>query len=103
MNSKAWRDLLEWNLHVEKRKTKKNSDYFGGLPEAKSRAFDLITDFKDEPDSSVITIFEYKDGYQIDAITNHPEFELHREEYDPEDVVALVFYRKGERIIKDMK
>lgn len=105
MNSKAWRDLLEWNLHVEKRRSKEipDRDYFPTLEKAKERALDLITDFKDEPESSVVTVFEYEDGFQIDAITDHPEFELYSDQYEPEDVIALVFYREGKRVFKRMR
>lgn len=104
MNSKAWKDLLEWNLHVERKKSQESrDDFISSLKRAKDRALDLIADFEDEPEDSVVTVFEYGKGYQIDAITNHPEFELYRDEYGPEDVVALVFYREGDRTIKSMR
>lgn len=103
--SEAWQDYFEWKKHVrEQRKAKEDPDLFKTFKGAKIGARTLLTDFSSEPDDSVVTIFETPKGdFKIDAISNHEEFELHRDEYAPEDVVALVFFRDDEPFVKQMK
>jgi hypothetical protein len=97
-------DYIAWKRHVEKEKNQPDR-----LPdamsyeEAKDQAYRLIRDFSDEPSTSVVTIFEYESGYQIDAITEHPEFELYRDLYDGKDVKAIVFIKGLEIQIKEMQ
>lgn len=103
--SEAWQDYFNWKRHVEEKKRIANDpDIFKGFESAKTAGKSLICDFDEEPEDSVITIFKTDSGkFKIDAISNHNEFELHRDEYDPEDVVALVFFRDGEPFVKQMK
>jgi len=104
MNPKAIRDLVKWKSHVAQKKKEKDEDiYFESYVDATTEAVDLLKDFEDEPDDSVVTIFEYRDGYQIDAITNHAEFELYEDLYEPEDIVAIVYFDNGKAVIKRMK
>lgn len=102
----AVQDRLCWKRHVERQRkmSQNNPDLFYSLEGAKRGAKELLSDFEKEPEDSVVTIFSFENGnYKIDAISNHSEFELHRDEYEPEDVVALVFFRKGEPFVKSMK
>lgn len=103
--SDAWKDYYRWKKHVkEKQKAVNNPDLFKKYEEAKKAAKSLLTDFKEEAEDSVITIFQTdRNNFKIDAISNHNEFELHRDEYEPEDVQALVFFREDEPFIKQMR
>lgn len=103
--SKAWEDYFEWKRHVrEERRKSEDPDLFSSLPAAKTAAKSLLEDFQSEPDSSVVTIFiTGKGDYKIDAISNHDEFELHRSEYEGEDVVAICFFREDKPFIKPMR
>lgn len=104
MTPEAIKDLVKWKNHVaNKKKKQKRDEYFGSYVDATTQAVDLLRDFSDEPEDSVVTVFEYRDGYQIDAITNHPEFELHRDQYEPGDIVAIVYFDDGKSVIKRMK
>ena len=101
----AQRDHIRWKKHVwEKRQRKKEPDLFNSFEAAKIGGKALLSDFSSEPDDSVITIFRTEnENFKIDAISNSDEFELHREEYDPQDVVALVFFRNQKPFVKKMK
>lgn len=101
----AWKDYSNWKQHVkEERRVKKDPDTFMQYDHAKKAAKLLLTDFHEESEDSVITIFETSKGrFKIDAISNYDEFELHRDEYDPEDVIALAFFRDEEPFIKQMR
>jgi hypothetical protein len=102
----AVKDRLAWKRHVQRRKkaVEENPDLFYSWTAAIAAAKSLLTDFSDEPDDSVVTVFSTQPGhFKIDAISNHPEFELHRSEYEPEDVLALVYFQKGEPFVKRMK
>lgn len=102
--SDAWKDYFEWKRHVrEERRKSEDPDLFSSLGAAKVAAKSLLQDFQNEPNSSVVTIFTTGGGYKIDAISNHDEFELHRSEYEGEDVVAICFYRNGDPFIKPMR
>lgn len=103
--SEAWKDHVEWRRHVrDQRRVKDDPDIFQKLETAKVGAKSLLSDFSEEPESSVVTIFETPKGrFKIDAISNHGEFELHRDEYDPEQVIGLVFFQNGEPFFKRMK
>lgn len=104
MTPEAIRDLVKWKSHVaDKRKNEGEDRSFDSYADAVTRATDLLQDFDDEPEDSVITVFKYQDGYQIDAITNHPEFELYKDCYEPEDVVAIVYFDDGRATIKRMQ
>jgi hypothetical protein len=102
----AVEDRLAWKEHVRKRKQaiQHNPDLYYSWETAVSSAKKLLNDFSDEPEDSVITIFSTQPGeFKIDAISNYPEFELHRSEYEPEDVLALVYFKEGEPFVKRMK
>ena len=103
--SEAWEDYFRWKEHVkEKRRLADDPDLFPTYEKAAAAAKSLITDFEEEPESSGVTIFITDDKkYKIDAISNHDEFELHREEYEPEDVVAICFFRDEEPFVKQMR
>lgn len=112
MNKQKVPDILEaiqdrrrWEEHVRRqRQVAENCpDLFFTRESAEEGAKALLFDFEDEPEDSVVTIFSVGDGnYKIDAISNYSEFELHRNEYDPEDVVALVFFREDKPFVKSM-
>jgi hypothetical protein len=101
----AWKDYVNWKKHVEEEKRiRDDPDTFNSYKRAKIAAKVLLTDFEEEAEESVIIIFETDKGhFKIDAISNHNEFELHRDEYDPEDVQALVFFQENEPFIKQMR
>lgn len=104
--SDAWKDYFNWKEHVKKEKEQVDSDpdLFKSYENAAKAAKSLIIDFEDEPEESGVTIFiTADDRYKIDAISNHDEFELHRDEYEPEDVVAICFFRNGEPLVKQMQ
>lgn len=101
----AQKDHIRWKRHVlKKRQKEQDPDLFNSFKAAKVGGKALLSDFSSEPDDSVVTIFKTKnENFKIDAISNSDEFELHREEYSPEDVVALVFFRNQEPFVKKMK
>lgn len=101
----AQKDYLRWKKHVKKKRRLKNDpDIFGSFKSAKVGARALLSDFSEEPNDSVITIFKTeRNNFKIDAISNYNEFELHREEYGPKDVVAIVFFENEDPIVKRMQ
>jgi hypothetical protein len=101
----AQKDYLRWKKHVqEKKRRKEDPDLFKSFKAAKVGSKVLLSDFSSDPNDSVITIFKTEnENFKIDAISNNEEFELHRNEYEGEDVVALVFYKDEEPFVKKMK
>lgn len=66
----------------------------------------MLHDFLNEKRSVVMNIFEYKDGFQVDVISNYDRFEIYDHLYEPEDVKAQVYWnfnKISEIKIKEMK
>jgi hypothetical protein len=102
--AEAVKDRLEWKRHVREKKTQEDPDLYYSWGSAISAAKKLLQDFSSNPDSSVITVFSIESGkFKIDAISDYPEFELHRSEYESEDVLALVYFKEGDPFVKKMK
>lgn len=73
------------------------------LEEALTAAKSHLCDFLEEKQTTVINVFEYKDGYQFDIISNHKEFEIYADLYEGEDVVAQVYFKDEDIVVNYMK
>lgn len=76
------------------------------LDDAFREAKAMLDDFTDEKEDTVMVVFEFKNGYQVDVISNHPEFEIYDHLYDPCDIAYQVYWdpkNVNEKKVVDMK
>lgn len=73
--------------------------YEQAISEAKS----FLDDFKHLKHKTVINVFEYKDGYQVDIITEDPSYEIYSDLYWGDDVVAQIVLIGEEKVVNKMK
>lgn len=99
---KQFLDEVEKNIEEEEESGELRPhplDFDSAVNEAKM----LLDDFKEEKESTVMNVFEFEDGYQVDIISDHPEFEIYDHLYEGNDVEAQVYWDGNRKKVANMK
>jgi hypothetical protein len=62
---------------------------------AKKEAVFLLEDCRELGLEAKVVIFRYEDGYQVDVLSDNPDFEIYEHLYKPEDVRWVMKHGEG--------